>query len=180
MKTEEKLPEPVEVPAPKVEIKVKPKPVKIKLEEIKPSHIVEVVKLFENSSRIAPMAYPSLAEETQNNMRSHIFQMISRPDYFGMVAYVGRKPVGQFGGFIQTRPFGMPRVYYSSWLFWVEPEFRKQGIAEALMAGVFAELKKRGVFNFEWLAGPELVSIYEKVYGSPLKVVSHRIVGKVT
>lgn len=168
----------VEVEKPKIQVRAKAP--KVRLEEIRPSHIVEVVKLFESSSKLAPMEYPSLAEETPANMRSHMFQMISRPDYFGMVAMIGRKPVGQFSGLIQVRPFGAPRVYYSTWLFWVEPDFRKQGVAETLLKGVFSELKKRGVFNFEWLAGPELVSIYEKVYGSPLKVVSHRIIGKVT
>lgn len=178
---EETKPEPVELGPPKVEAK-KPhkKRLKPRLEAIEPSHIVEVIKLHESSLKHFPMLYPSMEEEAPANVRAQLFNMIAQPGYVGYMAFIGRKPVGQFSGFIQTRPFGAPRVFFAAWLFWVEPEARGSGIAEELMKSVFKSLKAKGVFNFEWHATPELVSIYEKVYGGPLKVVSHRIIGKVT
>lgn len=156
------------------------KAIKPRLEAIAPSHIVEVLKLYDSSLKAFPMDYPSLEEEPRSNLQAQVFNMVAMPSFVGYMAFVGRRPIGQFSGFIQTRPFGAPRVFFVSWLFWVEPEFRGNKVAESLMEALFKDLKSKGVFNFEWNASPELVNIYEKVYGGPLKVVSHRIIGKVT
>jgi len=172
--------ESVEKPAPKAEIKPKKKQLKPRIDTVMPSHIVDVLRLYESSRKIAPEAYPMMEEENPGNIRAQIFNAISSPVFVGKIAYIGRKPIGQFNGMITTRPFGFPRQFFQCWMFWIEPEYRKHGVAESLMKAIFSDLRSKGIFNFESITSPELVTMFEKVYGGPLKVVSHRIIGKVT
>lgn len=73
--------------------KVKQKP-RFKIEDIKPSDIIDVWTLYKQSLSLAPPAYPSMAEEPETFVRSQVFNMISNPNFLGVIARVGdRKSV---------------------------------------------------------------------------------------
>lgn len=167
----------------KVEIKTKSKPKpavrRFKIELVKPSDICDVWALYHQSMQLAPQPYPSLEEELPATVRSHVFTMISQPNFLGAIARVGRRPVGQLNGFVTHRPYGAPRVFFQFWMSWVDPQFRKSEAARGLLNEVFKTLKANGIYHFESIIDPSMVAVMEKVYGGQLQVVSHRIVGKV-
>lgn len=141
-----------------------PKPFKFKVSEILPADIVDVWRLYEKSLKLAPPKYPSMERETPEYIRAQLFQGLSVPNFLGFIARQGRKPIGQFTAHVGMRPLGMPRVYLQPWLFWVEPEFRKQGIAEALKAAMAKTAKEKGIHDWESLTEAHLVETF-KVMG---------------
>lgn len=157
----------------------KKKPVKIRYEAIEPKDIIDVWRLYERSLREAPPEYPSMNEETPEAVRAHLFQMIASPNFLGVIAKHGKKPVAQVTGMVAQRPFGSPRVYVQMGIFWVEPEYRKQKIGEQILKEIFTKAKTQGVHHFESLTEPKLVETFLAVLKGKGKVVSHRIGGKI-
>lgn len=160
---------PTEAPKPKTA-----RPPKVDL--IGPSDIVDVWRLFEHY----PQNYPNLKGERPEAMRSHMLSSIMQPNFLGVIARYGKKPVGMLTGFVAMRPYGQPNVFFSFWMCFVKEEARKSGVGKAMLARLFDLLKRQGVNDFESIIEPEYVPLMEHLYGSELKVVSHRIVGKVT
>lgn len=143
-----------------------------------PSDIIDSWKLFEQAEKLFPQKYPSLDEEIPADVRAKLLSAMTNPNFHGVIAKVGRKPVGQMTGMVSIRPYGSPRVYFSMWLFFVDPAYRKEGVARSLFLELSKALKAKGVHAFESIIDPEMIPVMEKVYGGPLPVVSHRIVGK--
>lgn len=163
-------------------IKIKPsKPAKlrIKVEQVLPSDIIDVWHLYKQSLDKAPPKYPDMSEEPETFIRSQIFNEISKQNFLGLIAKVGRRPVGQLNGFVAHRPFGAPRVFFQFWMCWVDPEYRNSDVGTQLYKEMFRTLKGHGIFNVESIIDPEMVPSMEKVSGVQVQVVSHRIIAKV-
>ena len=158
---------------------LKPKPTKkFKIEETKPADIVDVWTLYKQSLAVV-QNYPDVSEEPDAYIRSQLFSMICDPTFLGVIAKVGRKPVGQLNGFVTHRPYGKPRDYFQFWMFWIDPEYRGAELSKQMFKTVCKRLKEVGIFNFESIIDPAMIPAMEKVYGGQLAVVSHRIIGKV-
>lgn len=156
-----------------------PKRQRFTFSQVRPSDIVDVWALYKQSLDQAPPNYPMVSEEPEKFIQSQVFNMISQQNFMGVVAKLGRKPVAQMNGFFSIRPYGAPRQFFQFWLFWVDPEFRGSDLGKQLFREMSVRIKDAGVFNFESIIDPAMVPVMEKVYGGPLSVVSHRIVGKV-
>lgn len=135
----------------------KKKAQRFKLDPVIPTSIVEVWRLVERSIRDGSQNYPDLTEDSPEIIRSHLFQYIQLPTFAGLIARVGRRPVGVVLGHVQIRPFGRPSRFVSVSNFWVDPGFRNQGIGKALWDDYSNKMKKAGIFHWESLA-PEGVS----------------------
>lgn len=154
------------------------KPLRFAITKIVPADIVDSWKLFEAAEKLHPQKYPNLEEETPFDIRAKILSAMCSPHFFGVMARVGKKPIGQMTGMISVRPYGSPRVYFSFWLYFVDPAYRSEGVAKQLFLELSRALKAKGVHSFESVIDPELIPMFEKVYGGPLPTVSHRIIGK--
>jgi len=143
-----------------------------------PADIIDSWKLFDSAEKLFPQKYPSLEEEVPADIRARLLSAMTSPHFFGVMAKIGKKPIGQITGMISVRPYGAPRVYFSFWLFFVDQAYRKEGVAKALFVELSKSLKAKGVHAFESIIDPELVPMFEKFYGGPLQTVSHRIIGK--
>lgn len=158
--------------------KVEPKPLHFKVSELIPADIIDSWKLFEMSQKLFPQNYPVLEEEQPSFVRAHILKAMVSENFFGVIARAGRKPIGQITGMVQVRPYGTPRVFFQFWLFFVDPAYRKASVGWSLFSELSKILKSKGIHNFESVIDPVMIPVMEKVYGGPLQVVSHRIIGK--
>jgi GNAT superfamily N-acetyltransferase len=155
------------------------KTVKIRTEAMQPSHIVDCWRLYKHSLELAPPVYPSMAGETPELIRANLFQMLSAPNLVGFIAKNGKRPVGQIIGFITQRQFGSPRVYVQFAIFWVEPEYRKQGVAKLMLGDFFKKCRAMGVGHYESVTDIPLVEEFLKFAPGKAAVVSHRISGTI-
>ncbi len=88
-------------------------------------------------------------------VRAHLFQYIQNPCFAGLIARVGKRPVGMVLGHVSFRPYGRPSRYSSIYSLWVDPNFRKQGIGKGLWDDYTSRLKKAGIFHWEGLVSEE-------------------------
>lgn len=158
----------------KKEEKKHPKP---RIEAIAPTHIVECWKMFERSIKETNQTYPDTSEESPEVIRHHLFRYMNQPNFVGLMAKVGKKPVAMIIGDVQQRPYGRPKTFCYVWVFWVEPEYRNRGYMETLSEEFFTKLKRAGVFHWECFAHKEVtdallsykkretIKLYEKIGG---------------
>lgn len=123
--------------------------IKARVEMIRPNHIVDAWKLFEKSLHESPWTYPSLDEETPENLQHNLFGFISSPRFFGMQIRVGKKVVGQILSTVSNRQFGRPKHFAFIMNFYMDPEYRRKGFMKQLADAYFAELKKSGIHYWE-------------------------------
>lgn len=128
------------------------KTVKTRLEVVTPIQIVDVWRLVEHSLRDGGQVYPDISEDSPEKIRSNLFEYMQLPAFAGLMAKVGKKPVGIILGHLAGRPYGRPSRYQFIWGFWVEPAFRKSGVGKALWNAYSTQLKKAGIFNCEFWA----------------------------
>lgn len=159
----------------KKEEKKHPKP---RIEAVGPTHIVECWKLYERSLKEAPISYPDASEEPHEVIRHHLFRYMNQPNFVGLLAKIGKKPVGIIMGDVQTRPFGRPRAFCELALFWVEPEYRKRGYMQALSEELFSKLKRAGVFHWEANSSAALAGEMQKQNKREISKLCEKIGGK--
>jgi ribosomal protein S18 acetylase RimI-like enzyme len=167
--------EEIKAPANVVEMPQKPKR-RAKIDVIHPTDIVDVWRLCEHSLRAAPFSYPDLTEDQPEVIRAHLFQYLQSPMFTGLIARFNRRPVGSVLGNVALRPLGRPTKYAFIYGFWVEPQFRHQGIGKQLLEQFFARMKKIGVFSWEANASEALAE--ELTHKEGIKVLSlMRVIG---
>lgn len=153
------------------------KPIKPRLEQITPAHIVDSWRMLDRSIKDTK-GHPDCSEESGEVIRSHLFQRLCAPDFFGLMLKVGRRPVGQIMAQIVVRPFGAPRRFALIWDAWIEPEFRKKGYMAILYKEFFARLKTSGVHHWEGEAHEGLAELLLKYPKYEVKKISVRIGGR--
>lgn len=136
-----------------VDIKKPKKVVKAKLESVSAPMIVEVWRLVEK--KLATQTYPDLSEEQPEVLRSWLFQYLNHPRFAGLIAKMGKRPVGLILGDVRQRPYGKPSRFVHIEHFYVDPAFRGQGIGKALRAEYTSRMNKVGVFHFESLSSED-------------------------
>lgn len=90
--------------------------------------------------------YPTIDEEEYDNFVITISRnLTSNPDFYMLIAIVGRRVVGFLGGEIVHRPIGKPhRVGRAHWLY-VIPKHRSKGVARQLIAAGLQWLATRDI-----------------------------------
>jgi predicted N-acetyltransferase YhbS len=137
-----------------VAIKTDKRVIKPKLEIIQPKAIVEVWRLYDRASQ--GQTYPDISEVTDDVIQSYLLQYLQAKFFLGLIARIGKKPVGLVMGDVRIRPYGNPLCYVYVDKFFVDPQYRKTGIGKALRAEFTAQLNQKGVFYYE--------SIFNKVF----------------
>lgn len=157
------------------------KEIKLKIQLVEPGRdMVDVWRLFKSSTVHEPWVYPSLEETNDDDMRAEVIRYtLQNPNFIGVIARSGKRPIGQIIGNVVHRPIGKPNHYFFIFNFWVEPEFRKKGVMKQLFPAMMEELKKRGIFNWESFCTEKLGSILVGYKGHETKFLSHRIGGKI-
>lgn len=152
--------------------------VKPRIEPITVAHIVDCWKMLDRSIKDTHPGYPDLTEESPERIRAYLFQFISSPSFVGMIAKVGKRPVGHILGRIQLRPFGKPERFCFIWTVWIEPEYRKRGLMKTLSESYFVQLKQYGVHHWEAEAPEELALTLKDFKGFEVKNHAILIGGK--
>jgi len=144
------------------------------------SNMVDVWRLFRSSIINEKWDYPSLRETHEDDMRAHVIgYVIQNPNFFGMMARIGKKPIGQIIGSSMIREIGSPKNYFFIYNFWIEPDHRKSGAMKELWATFMEELKKRGIFNWEANCSEKLKTFLLDYKGYETKLLNYRVGGKV-
>ncbi len=153
---------------------------KLKTGVINPvSDMVDVWRLFKSSVVNEKWEYPSLHETHEEDMRCHVIQyVIQNPNFFGLMARVGKRPIGQIVGSMVVRDIGLPKHYFFIYNFWIEPEFRKKGYMKELWGATVEELRKRGIFHIEANCNEKLKNFLMEYKGFETRLLSYRIGGR--
>lgn len=122
----------------------KPRIMKIELRDI-----VDVWRLYTQFDREIGMSYPDLSEYSPSEIRHFLWNYIDSVRFRGLLVKKGRKPVGMILAQLQDRPIGKPHKYAFVWVLWIDPEFRKDGIAKQLCDAFFQQMKQEGVHYWE-------------------------------
>lgn len=142
--------------------------------------LIDSWRLFKSSVENEKWKYPSLSQTHEEEVRSHHYGYVMlNPNFFGMMAKIGKRPIGQIIGEAAFRPLGDPKRFFFIWNFWIEPEFRKRGYMKLLWPQFCSELKKRGLFYFEANSNGHVDEFLKNYKDSPAKVLFHRIGGKI-
>ena len=159
---------------------VKPKKVlKPRIEQVVPTDIVDVWRVVERSIRDRKETYPDTTEDSSEVIRSHVFAYLQAPNFFGLIAKIGKRPVGVLLGHIAQRPYGRPHKYAHIWCFWVDQNFRNNGVGKALWGQFSGTLKKNSLFHWEGVATPELLAELQKEGGAEVKQLQTVIGGRI-
>jgi ribosomal protein S18 acetylase RimI-like enzyme len=153
---------------------------KAKIHVIDPvKDMVDVWRLFKSSVLHEKWEYPSLHETHEEDMRAHVISYtLQNPQFFGMMARIGKRPIGQIIGSMVTRDIGLPKNYFFIYNFWIEPELRKQGHMKELWGAFVEELRKRGIFHVEANCTEKLKNFLMDYKGFETRLLSYRIGGK--
>lgn len=127
----------------------KPKISKFRAEEIRPSDIVSVWRLYERNLKLTPPAYPSMHEESPEFIRAQLFNLMASPIFHGVIVKLGRRPVGMILGVTGIRPFGAPRIFLRLWEPVIEPEFKENEIDKILCREISRITKAKGLHYWE-------------------------------
>jgi ribosomal protein S18 acetylase RimI-like enzyme len=169
--------EEVKATAKVVDMPTRPKR-KAKIDIVVPTDIVEVWRLVEHSIRAGSLSYPDVTEDQPEIIRAHLFNYLQQPLFHGLIARFNRRPVGLVLGNIGMRAFGRPSKYAFIYCFWVEPGFRGQGVAHALLEQYFSRMKKIGIFSWEAQASEQLSRELVREGGVPVLRLMQVIGGK--
>lgn len=123
-----------------------PKP---KISPIVPTDIVDCWRLYQRSLKESHQPYPDRSADDPEVIRACLFSYITNQYFKGLIVRIGKKPVGMVLADIQRRPFGAPHVFAFVWAFWIEPEYRKQGLGKFLWRDFAGRLSYAGVRNWE-------------------------------
>lgn len=149
----------------------KPRTQRVRIESVTPTDIVEVWRLVERSIRDGGQSYPDTTEDSPEIIRSHLFQYLQAPFFTGLIARVGKRPVGIVLGHVAMRPFGRPSRYAFVHCIWIDPTQRKQGAGKLLWAEYANRMKRAGIHHFECLATDQLTAQLTREEGFPMKRV---------
>ncbi len=130
-----------------VDIKKPKKVVKPKIEAVTAPMIVDVWRLIEK--HLIHQVYPDISEEQPEVIRSWLFQYLQKPRFAGLIAKIGKRPIGLILGDVRQRPYGKPLIFVNIEHFFVDPAFRKQGVGKTLRAEYTIRMNKAGVFYYE-------------------------------
>lgn len=122
---------------------------KVRVEPILPTHIVDVWRLIDKSMSEQMAVYPDLTEESRESTQSQLFNYISSQTFNGLIASVGKRPVGIVLGNVCLRAYGRPSKYSYIETIFVEPSFRRKGICTTLWNEYSFRLKKDGIHHVE-------------------------------
>jgi hypothetical protein len=142
--------------------------------------LIDSWRLFRSSIVNEKWKYPSLAQTHEEEVRSHHYGYVMlNPNFFGMIARIGKRPIAQIIGEVVHRPLGDPKTFFFIWNFWMEPEFRKRGYMKTLWPVFMTEIKKRGVFYWEANGNDSVTEFLKSYEGYKTNILFHRIGGKI-
>lgn len=152
--------------------------VRPKIESVNQTHIVEVYRLVRESQLEGNQPYPDTTEDRPELIQSHLYQYLGDPMVTGLIARVGRKPVGLIIGRVCQRPYGSPKRYAFVWCFWVTPDARKTGAGNQLWKEYSERLKAAGIFHWEGQCHDELEKYLVREVGISVKKLMSLIGGR--
>lgn len=144
------------------------KALRARIEPVLPTHIVDVWRMVEHSIRDGGQLYPDTTEDSADAIRSHLFTYLQAPNFAGLIARHGKRPVGLILGHVASRPYGRPSRYAFVWAFWVEPQLRGQGVGQQLWGEYQGKLKKAQIYHWEALANDSLARALVRESGIPV------------
>lgn len=133
-----------------------------RIELVQPTHIVDVWRLVEASIRDGNQVYPDASEDSPEVIRQYLFWYLSQPGFIGLIAKIGRRPVGILLTNVSERPYGRPKRFMTVYCAWVDPKFRQQGVAKVVWANYVAHVKKQNVFHLESRMNEQCAQMIEK------------------
>lgn len=168
----------------KPEIKKKLNP---KIHLVEPKDIVDCWKLLRSSIEKKPWKYPSLRETHEDEVRSVLFEIISRPmlspalpGSLSTIMKLGKRPIGQIIGTPAFRNLGDPKLYMFIFNYWIEPEFRKNGFGKALWDDYMVRCRNLGVYAWESnVEHDDLKEFLEGYKGYSTSLLYHRMGGRI-
>lgn len=145
--------------------------------------LIDSWRLFRISAEKDKAEYPSMESASEDQIRSqHYAYLLLNPNFFGVIARIGKKPVGQAFGEFAGRTLGEPNKFFFVFNFWVDPEYRQSETGQAIGMRMWSQLteavKARGFHDFEANANEEWAERFKKLGGATAKVLIHRIGGK--
>lgn len=155
------------------------KTAKIRMEAVTPTHIIEVWRFFDASLKMGNQPYPDTTEDSREALQSHLFVYLQNPAFMGLLAKVGKRPVGMILGNVVHRAYGRPRKFFYIWSTWVDPAFRKQGVGQALFHAYVDNMKKQNVFHWESHMSEALAKELLREVGIPIRPLCRVVGGRV-
>ena len=144
-----------------LELNKKKRKPKVRIETVQAKHVYDCFRLLESSIRNTKSGI-HLDEEEPDNVRHFMYNYILNENFFGLVAKIGRKPVGQVLGRVEYRPVGRPRKYFNIWNFYISPEFRNTGVALKLIKELKYNLRRNGIMFWEAFANEGLAESLDR------------------
>ena len=121
--------------------------------------IVDSWRLLDQSFKEDDAGHPYYSDDDPDLVRAHLYNFMVSQGFFGIMAKIGRKPIGQIIGQVHYRPIGRPKQFFFVWNFYVAPQYRRQGVMLALFEAFRKELKQRGIMCWEANAGDKLTEV---------------------
>jgi ribosomal protein S18 acetylase RimI-like enzyme len=149
-----------------------------KIELIQAKDVIDVWKLVDKANREFP-GHPVMDEDSPDLIRMHLYSYLSAPNTLGVIARIGRRPVGFVLGQLASRPMGLPKQFLLIWSFFVEPEFREKGVPQSLYRELFARSKQAGFHYWEAMVNTKQVDELKKDTGIKGNLLSVLVGGKI-
>lgn len=151
---------------------------KMKIEAIDPTAIVDVWRLVKESLVSSNQTYPDLTEESPELIQSHLFNYMQQRGFTGLIARLGKKPIGVVLGNIASRAYGRPKRYAFVWCMWITPSARKTGAGKLLWTDYTERLKKAEIYHWESFSSDELAKSLVRETGFPIQKLNSLIGGR--
>lgn len=149
-----------------------------RFDQIQEHHIVDTWRMAQRALYDENQDYPDITEDNPDVILSELFVYMKKPTFFGLMAKLGKRPIGMVIGETIERKFGRPSKYFFVNTIYIDPKFRKQGVGQALFKELIAEMRKKQIFHWEAAAHAPLVKYLERSEGIPVRTLFHVIGGR--
>lgn len=154
---------------------------KVTISKIDPARdLVDVWRLLKSSVTKEKWEHPSLSNVHEEDMQAYLSRyMLTNPTFFGMIARIGKRPVGVVFGHGNIHMVGTPETYFFVHTAWVEPDVRGAYIMRDLWSRLQGELKAMGFHFWEANAFSGLAPRLLKAKAIKIKKLYTRVGGPV-
>lgn len=146
-----------------------------KVTPIQASDVIDVYKMLMKSFAEYPHAYPDLDKHTAQEVTFQIYQFVTASQFVGRIVRVRNKPVAFILGQEALRPIGSPRHFLFLWSFYVDKEFRGQGVFKLLATEMAKEARSRGIEFWESNSDEQTVKFIQKLGKEKVRILHQRV-----